>query len=175
MEHLSLPFFLLDKAIDIVLMIVSVALGYFLGVTADARLRANQERLRRHELLRELINSLKQNVQYLDQITNHHIPRGEWPTFHLDTVWLHYFVSTVWLDIPAFSKYRDEFNRLRFELDHINNKIDLVFMMHPGSSGGDLEKPTMDIMKSTFQHIQHVREQLKNEIAALEPLLSSRG
>lgn len=163
--------FFWDKGIDVGLTLISVAAGYWLAIRLDRRSRAAQESRRRTELLRELKKSLEQNLKYLDQITDYHFPRNEWPTFNLDTVWLHYFASNVCIEIPDTSKYRDQFNRLRFELDHINNKINLVYVLHPQSEGGALEQATMDVIKATVPHINQAKVWLKEEIDVLTKLV----
>ena len=80
--------FFIDKGIDVVLTAVSVVIGYWLGVTANKIALEKQQKRRRTELLNELKKSLEQNLRYLDQITDHHFPRGEMPTFQLDTILL---------------------------------------------------------------------------------------
>ena len=118
--------FLLDKSIDIVITGISLFAGFKLGVWHEKRIKYAEEKSRRKELLSELSKSLDDNLVYLNQITDLHVPKQEIPTFHLDTAWLHYFTSSAALLIPEVSGYREKYNKLRFELDHINHKITLA-------------------------------------------------
>ena len=120
--------FLLDKGIDLTITIISLFIGFKLGVSYETRTKAKEEKEKRQALLSELSKSLDDNLKLLNQITDEHVPRQEAPTFHLDTAWLHYFTSSASLLIPEVSGYREKYNRLRFELDHINNKINLAHL-----------------------------------------------
>lgn len=169
--------FLIDKGLDVVLAAVGIIIGYRLALAADARQRLLHQTTRRKELLQQLHTSLEQNLKYLDQITGLHFKRGELPTFHLDTTWLHYFTSTVCLDIPAVSKYRETYNHLRFELDHINRKLDLLFFMAPTDDIQPAPAPLtpeqlhfMELFHSTAHHVETIKKELADEIAVLQSL-----
>lgn len=170
--------FLIDKGLDIVLAAFGIFIGYRLALRADARQRLQDQTARRKELLQQLHSSLKQNLKYLDQITGLHFKRGELPTFHLDTTWLHYFASTVCLDIPAISKYRETYNHLRFELDHINRKLDLLFFMapideiQPPDPATPEQRRFIELWHSTLQHVEIIKNELTAEIAVLQTLSS---
>jgi hypothetical protein len=168
---------IIDKGVDVVLAALGVWIGYKLALSADAKQRQLDQTTRRKELLQQLLASLEQNLKYLNQITGLHFKRGELPTFHLDTTWLHYFTSTVCLDIPSVSKYREAYNNLRFELDHINRKLDLLFFMAPSeelhaanSNPSSEQKGFTELYDSTVLHIKAMKDKLTDEIGALKSL-----
>ncbi len=164
--------FLVDKGIDAVLALAGAMFGFYLGAREDKRSRTQQEKIRRQALLEELIKSLEQNLKYLNQMEELASSRGEWPTFHLDTIWLHYFASTVCIEMPSTSKYRDKFNQLRFDLDRINQTIDIVFMLHPSSEAGARAEATMHVIRTIIPQFKKAKEQLRLVIEELSPLVA---
>ena len=151
--------FLLDKGIDLIITAISIFIGFRLGVSYETRTKAKEEKEKRQALLSELSKSLDDNLKLLNQITNTHVPEGKTPTFHLDTAWLHYFTSSVSLLIPEVSGFREKYNRLRFELDHINNKITLAHLL--GFSF---------VQTHIVPHVEQAKEWIREEQEALKKL-----
>jgi hypothetical protein len=151
--------FFLNKGIDIVVSAVSVFIGFKLGVWHETKKEKKLERQKRQELLRELSKTLNDNLGYLEQITNLHAPKKEIPTFFLDTVWLHYFTSSASHFIPEVSGYREKYNKLRFELDHINQKIVLAHQL--GFSFMETH---------VLPHVEQAKVWIKSELEVLKKL-----
>ena len=157
------PGWILDKGIDLALTIASVVIGFYLGVAHHKEAGLLKERQSRLELLRALLGSLDQNLNYLIQMTDTHMKKGEFPTFYLDTAWLHYFATASSTLIPESSGYRERYNKLRFELDHINNKL-LIEVIRVSSGRPSIREETI------LPHIEEAKGWITQEQDVLRPL-----
>ena len=122
------PLKIAEYLFNIVLTIVSVAAGFILATLYERSQSEKAFKARRTELLTDLKTSLQENLRLLNQITDLHFPKGELPSFTLDTALLHFVSANVRQFIPSHVNLREEYNKLRFELEHINTKFEILRM-----------------------------------------------
>ncbi|HEY5813384.1 MAG TPA: hypothetical protein VIT23_12125 [Terrimicrobiaceae bacterium] len=106
-----------------VLTAVGVFLGYLIAVTYDRR---KTERIFKEGYTRAmnaLVSSLKTNSDYINQMFTVEFPRNCYPTYPLDTVALSFINFDARPYLPTNTTWPERFNKLRFEMDHINRRL----------------------------------------------------
>jgi hypothetical protein len=169
---------------DILLTAVGVFLGYVVAVRYERSKAERESKARRGELLSDLKISPKNNLGYLNQITDLHFQKGELPSFPLDTVALAYIALNARRFLPDNTDWGERYNKLRFELDHINRKVEVLLhsasillptveshLLYDGKDGV-LYKSIVQMMSSEFANlkilIENTKTMLKTEIETLD-------
>lgn len=167
-------------AVPFGMTILGSFLGAWIGVwisNRDARRKFEKERA---DILKALLNSLKTNHDYLEQVTNLHFENSQVPTFELDTVALAHISLNARKYLPEGTNWSERYNKLRFELDHINRKILMFYiravnyMDFPQEFDNSSGSPTLYAHQQSFnglrELIDRTKESLKSEIETLEPI-----
>ena len=127
--------------------LIGAWVGVFLGIRQSKRIEGIRFAEERSDILNALLYSLEENHKYIEQIENLHFPANEIPSFPLDTVALAHVPLNARKYLPKGTNWAERYNKLRFELDHINRKF-LLFYIQPNQSG--LNGPRLrSVLKST--------------------------
>jgi hypothetical protein len=113
---------------DIGLTSVGVILGYWVAVGYDRR-KTRDDFEKAHNLsMNTLVSSLKTNSKCIDQMFTVELGAGLHPSYPLDTTALALINFGARPFLPKNTDWPDKFNRLRFEMEHINRKLLMDFI-----------------------------------------------
>ncbi len=155
---------------DAIFEVFITAIGIYAGLHFTIKHERNKERLKfndeRKKILKELLESLQANNHLLAQITDKHFNHSQLPSFSLDTVALAFVTLNARKYLPEDTEWAQKYNGLRFELDHINRKIDWLYIfnvVHFPSSEivQQLQKSDESIFKSLTERCASEFENLK--------------
>lgn len=113
---------------DVILAAIGVFVGFRMGILYDQKKSHELEKEGRKIALNNLVESLKENSRYIRQMFEIEFPNRLYPSYPLDTVAL----SMITFDVSRFlggdTGWNKRYNKLRFEMDHINRKLLINFM-----------------------------------------------
>ena len=113
---------------DIGLTAAGVILGYWVAVGYD-RGKTRKAFTEAHNLsMNALVSSLKTNSTYIHQMFTIELPANCYPTYPLDTASLALINFAAWPYLPKNTNWSEKFNRLRFEMEHINRRLLMEFL-----------------------------------------------
>jgi hypothetical protein len=128
--------------------------------------------------LKALLESFEQNLQYLKQITDLHLPNQQLPSYPLDTVALAQFTFSAIPYLPADTTWPQRYNKLRFELDHLNRKILMLYIDLATTTCGGIPPetsspspsphPSLANFQGVIQLIASSQKLLESEIEVLK-------
>lgn len=145
--------------IPLVITVVGAFIGVWLGLFYGRRESRRKFVEERADILKALLYSLRENHKYIEQIEVLHFPQGQLPTFPLDTVALAHVSLNARRYLPVGTNWAERYNKLRFELDHINRKI-LIYFITPSQNGFD----------GLLELIETTKVLLKDEINTLSKI-----
>lgn len=113
-----------DVLISAAITAAGVYVGLLLAKSHERKKEKEQFSVRKKALLADMKLCLRDTVEKsLDDAQNNHLSRNQPPTFSINSEMLHYIVTTSWQYLPENGSLRKAADSLRFECDHINNKI----------------------------------------------------
>lgn len=119
-----------DAALSVGLTAVGVVLGYIVAVGYDRR-KTSDEFKKAHNLsMNALVSSLKTNSKYIHQMFTVEFPASLHPTYPLDTTALAFINFGARPYLPQGTDWPSKFNRLRFEMEHANQRLLMDFIGH---------------------------------------------
>lgn len=113
---------------DILVTAVGVAVGYWIAVAYDRKKTKNEFNEAHNLSMNALVSSLKTNSKYIDQMFTVEFANGCFPSYPLDTTALALINFGARPYLPENTDWPDKFNRLRFEMEHINRRILMEFL-----------------------------------------------
>lgn len=128
--------FITQILIPLTMTLIGAWVGVWLGIRHSKRIEKIRFAEERSDILTALLYSLEENHNYIEQIENLHFPSDEIPSFPLDTVALAHVSLNSRKYLPEGTSWAERYNKLRFELDHINRKF-LLFYIRPSQQGLD--------------------------------------
>lgn len=131
----------IESAIFGVVMMISGALiGFLLSRNHEIKERERIFKKERNRVMNLLIESLKRNNHYIEQMMTIELPSGAYPSYPLDTVALSFVNFDSYPYFPENAKWAEKFDTLRFELDHINRKFIFDYMNRYQIDGSIIKK-----------------------------------
>jgi hypothetical protein len=128
--------------------------GAWVGVWLGIREANRQECIRfieeRSDILKALLYSLDENHKYITQIENLHFPANQMPSYPMDTVALGHVSLNARRYLPKGTDWAQRYNKLRFELDHLNRKI-MIFFIRPSQPDLDGIKTLLLTTKTALE------------------------
>lgn len=115
---------------DIGLTAVGVVLGYLVAVSYDRKKTRDDFRKAHNLSMNALVSSLKTNSKYIHQMFTVEFPSGHFPSYPLDTAALAFINFGARPFLPPGTDWPGKFNRLRFEMDHVNQRLMMNFIGH---------------------------------------------
>ena len=165
-------------------MVIGIVVGFWVAIRQERKRSDELFQIKQSQVLKDLKKSLEDNLNYLNQITEKHFKNGEFPTFPLDTAFLYYVCTNVREFLPIEENLGTRYNRLRFELEHINQKLDILrnywiaslpIIECPRLCDGkddvwrkNIEERGHQLFVSAYKHIEEAKKWTSEEIGILE-------
>lgn len=113
---------------EIVITAIGVAVGYWVAVAYDRKKTENEFKKALNLSMNALVSSLKTNSKYIDQMFTVEFANNTYPSYPLDTTALALINFGARPYLPKNTDWPDKFNRLRFEMEHINRRLLMEFI-----------------------------------------------
>jgi len=151
---------------DLALAALGAYIGFRLGVNHSQNEGSRIESSNRTAALNNLATSLRQNSASMNQMLTEEFPKSQCPSYPLDTVALAMITFDAVKFLPQGTKWANQYNKLRFELDHINRKLLMCFLTarirELQGAQSDEWAAVMKLIETTKVHVDEALAELES-------------